>query len=428
MRILIAESDPHTLLQLESSLTEPTYEIILAHNGPEAWRLATATPSPDIAVLAENLPDMDGLEICRRLHAQKERRFIFLILLAPPGLSGDLARGLDAGANDYITNPFYPNELKSRVALGARIANYENTIQLANERLQLCSQNLEQLAQERAQQLVRADRMIVLGTMAAGIAHEINNPLTIVQGNLGLLKHFWRQFGENIFKQMSKTPKPNGLVLPEKPDIAEMIANAEKAVRHLRDVVDGMRTLSHGGGGKVEALDPLRCLQDAVQICLSKTKNLCPVKIEAQEIPFRALANPVQITQILVNLIANAADALAQTPGPAITARAYADLDQRRLCLSVQDNGPGIPPEILDKIWNPLFTTKPMGQGTGLGLAICRKIAENHNGTLQVKSLVGQGSTFTLCLPNESEFVHLVAERQESVTVTASRGTSALEN
>jgi C4-dicarboxylate-specific signal transduction histidine kinase len=141
---------------------------------------------------------------------------------------------------------------------------------------------------------------------------------------------------------------------------------------------------------------------------------------------FRVLANPVQITQILVNLIANAADALADTPAPSIFARAYPD--QHRLCLSIQDNGPGIPPENLEKIWNPLFTSKPMGQGTGLGLAICQEIAQAHGGTLRVASQPGQGATFTLCLPNEADYAKLVSDRQGSASPASASGTPAANN
>ncbi|MEW6515428.1 MAG: response regulator [candidate division FCPU426 bacterium] len=412
MRILLADDDPITLRLLENSLKNSGYEIVLAHNGPEAWQLLTTSPQPDVALLDWMMPELDGLEICRRQRARKDSNFVYIILVTSNDRPEDITIGLDAGANDYITKPFNKDELKSRISVGVRVANYENALKITNERLTQYSQDLEQLAQERAQQLVRADRMIVLGTMAAGIAHEINNPLTIVQGNLGLLKHFWRQFGGKIFQQLAGLPEPGGGYQPQAQDVAEMIENAEKAVRRLRAIVDGMRSLSHGQGGKIEALDPKQCLADAIQICLPKTKHLCQVQVEAQDIPFQVKANPVQVTQILVNLIANAADALAGTPDPSITARIFASKNQ--LHLSVQDNGPGIPSEALDKIWSPLFTTKPMGQGTGLGLAICHKIAEDHGGALQVESLPGRGATFTLSLPNETDYDRFLAERQLS--------------
>lgn len=426
MKILLADDDPISLHLLEKSLAHLQSEIVLAHNGQEAWQHLTATPPPDLALLDWMMPELDGPDICHLLRAKQVNHFTYIILVTSNDRPEYITIGLDAGANDYIIKPFNQDELRSRVAVGLRVVNYENSLRIVNERLTEYSRDLEQLAEERAQQLVRADRMVVLGTMAAGIAHEINNPLTVVQGNLGLLKHFWRQFGDQALRGIqADLASGQGYDLKHL-DVRDMLDSMERSIHSLRNIVDGMRTLSHGGGGKIEALDHLRCLQDAIQISLPKTKRLCPVAVETQDVPFRVLANPVQITQILVNLIANAADALADTPAPAIIARAYPD--QLRLCLSIQDNGPGIPPEHLEKIWNPLFTSKPMGQGTGLGLAICQEIAQAHGGTLHVASQPGQGATFTLCLPNEADYAKLVSGRQDSASPASASGTPAANN
>lgn len=407
MLVLIVTPDHDLRRRLEQSLIHSACETVSAHDARDA--LQSDAPPPDLALLDWNLPDLGGLELCRRLRAQPDNRFIYLILLVDR--PEEIPRGLDAGAHDYITKPVHPEEVKSRVAVGLRAVKDSHALRAANERLKQFAVDLESLALERAQQLVRSDRVLVLEAMSSEIAHEINNPLTVVQGNLGLLKHFWRQFGDFFSAHLDQLPQPNGLALPGHQDIAAMFDSAERSVRHLRDIVDGIRILARGGGGKMEPLDHSCCLRDAIHICLPRTKSLCPVTVETEAIPFRVLANPVQITQILVNLISNAADALADTPNPAIAVRVFPDLDQRRLCLSVQDNGPGVPPEILEQIWNPLFTTKPIGKGTGLGLTICRKIADNHEGTLRVESPAGQGTTFILTLPDESGYARLAAMR-----------------
>jgi len=409
MRILLADDDQITLRLLENSLRHSNYETVLARDGEEAWNILNTPPIPEIALLDWMMPGIDGTEICRRLRKQQNSAFVYIILVTSNDRPEDITAGLDAGANDYITKPFDKDELKSRIAVGARVVAYEKSLKRANDTLLKYSQQMESLAQQRAQQLVQADRMISLGTMAAGIAHEINNPLTIAQGNINLLKNFWHYFGEKNYQLALNSQKEQQGSQPSPKDVRDMIETAEKAIYRLRNIVDGIRSFSHGQGGKVETLDPLSCLKDAIQICLPKTKHLCEVKIEANEIPFTVKANPVQITQILVNLIANAADALAGISQPSIVAKIYHQ--NERCFLSIQDNGPGIPPESLEKLWSPLFTTKPKGQGTGLGLPICLKIAQEHGGELQVKSKVGSGTTFTLILPNENDYNHIMAEK-----------------
>lgn len=409
MRILLADDDPLTLRLLKNTLRRSHYETVLARDGQKAFHILTHPPVPEVALLDWMLPGLDGIEICRRLRAQKDASFVYIILLISHDRLKNVTAGLDAGANDYMTKPFDKDELKSRIAVGFRVVDYENSRKVANDKLLQYSHDLKHLTQERVQQLVQADRMISLGTMAAGIAHEINNPLTIVQGNIGLLKHFWQQSGQAAYQEVLDHSAAQDIRQPELKEIWEMIENSEKAVKRLRDIVDGMRSFAHGQGGKVTVLDPVDCLRDAVQICLPKTKHLCKVKLELQEVPFQVKANPVQITQVLVNLLSNAADALAGTTRPSITATiGHA---KRQLLISLHDNGPGIPPDALDKVWSPSFTTKPVGQGTGLGLSISHKIAEEHYGELRVVSPPGAGTTFTLLLPEGDKYERLLTEQ-----------------
>ncbi|MCK5241742.1 response regulator [bacterium] len=412
MRILLADDDKITLRLLENSLKHYDYTLVLASDGDEAWQILNTDPIPEIALLDWIMPGIDGTEICRRLRKQKSSTFVYVILVTSNDRPEDITTGLDAGANDYITKPFDKGELKSRIAVGVRVANYEISLKKANAALIKYSQQLESLAQQRAQQLVQADRMISLGTMAAGIAHEINNPLTIVQGNINLLKNFWHYFGEKNYQNMTEKQDTLESFQPQPADIREMIESAEKAITRLRGIVDGMRSFSHGQGGSVENSKPEDCLNDAIQICLPKTKHLCPVNTKIEPLPFTVKANPIQITQILVNLIANAADALREQTQPAITAKIF---PQDEHCIIViHDNGPGIKPENLKKLWSPRFTTKPRGQGTGLGLSICLKIAQDHGGELRVESQVNKGTTFTLVLPNKKAYEQFLVDKKKS--------------
>ncbi len=413
MRILIADDDQISLRILEKSVTEWNYEVVLAKNGPEAWDILSRPPIPSIALLDWIMPEPDGLELCRRLQNQKSNNFIYIILLTSNDRPEEIASGLDAGAHDYITKPFNKDELKSRLAVGRRVVANENSLKQANEELRRYSLEMESLAQERAQQLVKADRMISLGTMAAGITHEINNPLTILHGNTILLKIFWQTMGEKDLGAYLESTGKNSAASLMLPNISGIIEALQTGVERLRKIVDGMRTFSHGQGGKTEQIDLRTCLSDAIQLCQPKTKHLGGMKTKVEEIPFSIKGNPVQITQVLVNLIANAADALASTPNPSLNIELYPSPGQAHF--TIQDNGPGIPRENLDRLWSPSFTTKPAGKGTGLGLAICNNIITEHGGDIEVDSKLGVGTTFTVQLPNAEEYDRIMGKRKKNL-------------
>lgn len=405
MKILIADDDLITLRLLETIIKRLKYEVILAHDGTEAFRILKESP-PDIALLDWIMPGLNGLEICRQLRSDSQTRFIYTILLTANDRTEDITAGLDAGANDYIIKPFDQDELKSRVAVGARVMEYENRLQKMNEELRLYSQHMETLAQERAKQLVQADRMVTLGTMAAGIAHEINNPLTVVQGNIKLMRQLWQKQLQGVVEAEEQTHK----VMFSSQMISEMLGSLESGAVRMRNIIDGMRKFSHGKGGDIEPMDLAACVRDALEICLPKTKHQVEIRTDLAEIPFPVKGNPVQITQILVNLIGNAVDALAGNSQAVVTIGLGVDNHKARL--SVQDNGPGIEQENLEKLWSPFYTTKPIGKGTGLGLFICHTIAAEHGGQIRVESKIGQGTTFILELPSQEAFEKFLSEKE----------------
>jgi C4-dicarboxylate-specific signal transduction histidine kinase len=403
MRILLADDDHISLRLLENLLKKTNHELLLANDGDEAWRLLQQTPRPDIALLDWMMPGLDGLEIIRKLRQGMEASFVYIILVTSNNMPEDITAGLDAGANDYITKPFNKEELKSRIDVGCRVVEYEMSLKTKNEELFRFSSEMEHLAQSRAQQLVQADRMITLGTMAAGIAHEINNPLTVIQGNLGLIKGFWKANGETAYRQFLTSITTDASAFYHQPEeVLEMIMTAATSVKRIRNIIDGMRSFSHGQGGSIEEYAPAQCIEDAIQICMPKVKHLGGVKTDLADAPFPSKGNPVQITQALVNLIANAADALSGQKSPEIAVALSAR--NHHLEITVQDNGPGISPEHLEDLWSPFFTTKPVGKGTGLGLAITKKIITEHGGNIAVTSSPETGTCFKIILPNPENY------------------------
>ncbi len=404
MRILVADDDRLTRTLVEKSLEGQKYEITLASNGNQAWE-TIQKDHPDIILLDWVMPGLDGLEICQRLQTAENKRFVYIILLTANNHIEDILKGLDAGANDYITKPFNFQELKSRLAVGVRVSEYQNLLLKMNDVLRRYSLQMEELAQERAQQLVQAERLVTLGTMAAGIAHEINTPLTVLQGNIRLLKRAWESDWAEILEDAARR-KPGFQGYQQAKELLGMLDNA---VQRIRQIIDGMRNFSHGKGGEVEIYQPEACLREALEICLPKTKHSVSISREVEPLPFTMKGNPVQITQVLVNLIGNAVDALSKRPEPRITVTLKPSRDHA--VFAVQDNGSGIPPEDIEKLWSPFYTTKPRGQGTGLGLFICHTIVEEHGGSIQVNSTPGAGTTFVVELPSEKAFDNLPTKK-----------------
>lgn len=412
MRLLLADDDLISLRLLENLLKKSNHEPVLANNGNEAWSQIMASPPPDIVILDWMMPGLDGLEITKKLRQIESDFFIYIILVTANSLPEDITAGLDAGANDYITKPFNKDELKSRIAVGCRVVAYEKSLKTMNNELRRFSSEMEQLAQQRAQQLVQADRMVTLGTMAAGIAHEINNPLTVIHGNLGLIKGFWKSFGDKAYRDFCHANQDSDDFRPDPDDITDMIQTAALSTKRIRSIIDGMRSFAHGQGGQIEEVDLKSCVNDAIQICAPKSKHLLHgVQCELNDLPFSVKGNPVQITQALVNLIGNAIDAIVDIRAAKI--EVLLGFQNNHVELFIKDNGSGIPEEKLEDLWSPFYTTKPVGKGTGLGLAITRKIILEHGGDISVQSKQGQGTVFRINLPNSHDFDAYLKNQKE---------------
>ncbi|SEU02178.1 PAS domain S-box-containing protein [Stigmatella erecta] len=250
-------------------------------------------------------------------------------------------------------------------------------------------------------QLRLADRMVSVGTMAAGVAHEINNPLAYVCSNLSYLG--------NVLAQ--GTPPAEAL-----PELREVVAETEEGIGRVRSIVQDLKAFARSDEDRVGPVDVHQVMEGALRLVRNELSYRARVVRALDPVP-AVRGNEGRLGQVLVNLLVNAVQAFPK-----------ADLDQNRIRLAtrcegpswvvveVEDNGPGMEPEVLERIFDPFFTTKPVGVGTGLGLAICHSIVHSMGGQIDVRSRRGHGSVFRVVLPTfqgEDVVLPVLPARQE---------------
>ncbi len=234
-------------------------------------------------------------------------------------------------------------------------------------------------------QLSLRERLASLGTLAAGVAHEINNPLAYVSCNLEVLAESLRE------------PAPWDAARVA--DLAELVAAAREGAGRIRGIIDAMRLLSRGDPDGARApFEVAQALDLALRIASNELRHRARLEVRAGPTP-RVDGDAGRLSQVLINLLVNAAQALpAGREGNLIEVTTRTAPDGAAV-IEVRDNGPGIAPEHLGRVFDPFFTTKPVGEGTGLGLAVCHGIVAAMRGSLSVDSAPGEGACFRITLP-----------------------------
>jgi two-component system NtrC family sensor kinase len=242
--------------------------------------------------------------------------------------------------------------------------------------------------------LALSGRLAAVGELAAGIAHEINNPLAFVRANLCALRRSWDALGVEVEKAATG-PAATGLLADGEELIEESLEGVDRAVAIIRDV----RGLSHGGGDRREPASLNALLDGVLRIASPQLRGRIAVeKHYAPDLPPISCA-PQELQQVFLNLVLNAAQAIGHEGSICVTTRR----DGGWVVATVEDDGCGIPPDVIERVFDPFFTTKAVGEGTGLGLGIAYEIVRRHRGEIRVESEVGSGARFRVRLPLDAD-------------------------
>ena len=405
-KLLIIDDD-ETSSKLLTEIFSDRYILQSASSGGQALASIEAF-SPDIVLLDIMLPDLDGLEVCRRIRNNSKHKFIKIILVSGKGNSQDRVAGYEAGADDYVVKPFNIDEFVAKVRVFSRLKFVEESDQaLKAEKLQ--EQALIKQLKEAQNQLLQSEKMASIGQLAAGVAHEINNPVGYIKSNISSMQGYIHDLFAIIslyetaeselvdtvaYHQIQELKQKLDLNFL-KQDLNSLLCECQEGVQRVKQIVQDLKDFSHVERAEWQWADLHKGLESTLNIVNNEIKYKAKVIKEYGELP-HIESIPSQLNQVFLNLLVNAAHAIEKDG--TITVRTCT-CGSDWVCVQIEDTGRGIAPEHINRIFDPFFTTKPVGKGTGLGLSLSYSIVEKHGGHFDVQSESGKGTSFKIWLP-----------------------------
>ena len=368
MRTLVVDDSSSMRGLLRELLRERNYEVTVVATAEEALQAHVERPF-QLMLVDWTLPGMSGLDLCRTVRSRADGEDVVLLVITGRNRPEDLNAVLDAGASDYLSKPVDPEILGTRLLIAERAI--EDTTRRAAER------------QDMESRLAFADRMASVGTLAAGVAHELNNPLMYVLSNLHLTREEIESCDEAPWLEHAR----------------QQLDEAIHGAVRMQNIVRDLKTFSRVDDEQRGDVDLQSVLESSINICWNEIRHRATLNRDFTKTP-PVDANESRLGQVFLNLLINAAQAMPERGLSAnrITVRTYTD-EEGWAVIEVIDNGTGIEPDRMNRVFEPFFTTKNVSEGTGLGLSICRSIIRDAGGTIEAQSELDRGTTFVVRLP-----------------------------
>ncbi len=413
--ILIVDDTPDNIRFLSSLLQDQGYKVRKAINGKMALTAVQAA-LPDLILLDINMPGMSGYEVCEHLKKDEQTRSVPVIFLSALDDVGDKVKAFQVGGADYITKPFQFEEVLARICNQLTIQRLQAELRSQNGQLE---QTLSELKKTQAQ-LIQKEKMLSLGQLAAGMAHEINNPINFIAANLKFVTQYIKELQGVINLYQKEYPNPAAYIQEElqtidiefvMADLQKIMGSMQVGVDRIHAIVLALRIFSRLGESDIKPVNIHEGI-DSTLILLQSRLEPTEKRGEIQILKNYGNFPPVtcyasQINQVFINLLNNAIDALEFGTGkdfenPAIpTIWISTNLTEAQtVMVRIKDNGIGIEEPVKAHLFDPFFTTKPVGKGSGLGLSTSYQIiVEKHKGQLSCDSSPGRGAEFALEIP-----------------------------
>jgi len=452
--ILIIDDQPNSLRLLTKILSEQGYKVRNVTSGNMALK-SISLIVPDLLLLDVNMPQMNGYQVCQYLKADPNNCEIPVIFISALDDVFDKIQAFRVGGVDYITKPFQVEEVLVRIENQLRNVRLQKKLQISEAREREKSQKLIEALQkiQASQSQFHLEKMSSLGRLLAGVAHEINNPISVIDGNL----YYATQYTQNLLRLVelyqkalpntrsegnkeSQTLQTRGsgngenvhsssyLLHPNtttriqeeiesidleflKSDFPKLLNSMKVGAKRISEIVKSLQNFTQLDQGQLKTVDLHEGIENTLTILRHRVEaqpNYPAIEVikEYGNLP-RVECYKGLINQVFMNILSNAIDALEEDMRQIKSSKSHptiqirtALLDKQRVAISIADNGPGITEVVQQLMFDPFFTTKQVGSGTGLGLSISHQIiVEQHGGKLTCFSTPEQGAEFIIELP-----------------------------
>jgi len=430
--VLVVDDVEANLTAMDALLSDMDCDLVFARSGNEAL-LSLLKRDFAMVLLDVQMPEMDGYEVARYARENPATRDVPIVFLTAGGTAqsgldsqrpgprrsdtgladANVLRGYGSGAVDFLFKPVNPTILRSKVQVFLELARGRRELLRARNELEATNLELRQAAADKAalaerfQQanvelerayhdlkaaqtgLIQAAKMASLGELVAGIAHEINNPLSYCVSHVETVKRCFA-----TVEGLAGTTFEASGARPHWERAQSRLRDISAGMARITDLVLKLRTFSRLDEGEMKRVDVKECIDSVLTILGHRLEPRIRVNLETSP-PERIECNPALFNQALMNLLSNAIDAIQGEGVIGVSSGAAGNMYR----LVVQDTGSGIDPKVRDRIFEPFFTTKPIGVGTGLGLSIAYSIVQKHGGTLDVEDAPGGGTRMVLQIP-----------------------------
>ncbi len=420
-KVLIVEDSRFFRNAIKRTLTDFGYEVVEASDGQEGLELLMVDPEIEVAVVDWNMPRLAGPEFCQRAKILRQESFIYCILFTSENETRRLIEGIDAGADDYIVKSKDFDELHARIRAGLRIVQLQQKLQHEKEQLKETNETLQRTAyelKEKEMKLAQRSRLESIGSLAAGVAHEINTPVQFIRDNTLFVREELKNLSalytafEEVLTTLPEEQREHIEALKRLLDFDYLAVEIPLALEQtlngvgsISNIVRSVKEISRPSADQYKSCDLNQVIRDAVAITRGEWKKRTRMKLDLDEELEEVFCSQVEVGQVIVQLISNASSAIKRSDKLCGEICISTLREHEGVRITVSDNGCGISGELKQRVFDPFFTTQDVGEGSGNGLALAyATIVDRHKGEIAFESTEGVGSSCWFTLPMKEKY------------------------